>query len=536
MKKIVIVGGGTSGWLTAAYLSAKLDSQLNSELDITLIEASDIPTIGVGEATTPSLRSTLAELGVDEFKFMRACNATFKHGIVFDNWTKNPKDEPDDSYFHPFERPLRAGTEGLESYWLRGMDPYKRNFEDATGIQNALARSNLAPKSINDKPYSSPIPYAYHLDACLLAEALKQLSKDRGIHHTVDKVTEVNSSENGEISSLTMESGAIIEGDFFIDCSGFSALLIEKHFKEPLIDCSDVLFCDSAITYQIPNKAGQVVPPYTRSSAKENGWIWDIGLSNRRGTGYVYSSKYTTQEEAEKVLRDYLGTDADPETPMRKLEFPCGHRKNQWIKNCVSIGLSSGFIEPLESTGIHLVEQSVWALASLLPRFFSGSSPQKQYNGIMENHYDMAINFVKYHYILTQRTDSQFWIDNANPDTWTDWLREKVDMWKTSYPDVYDIEKLHTIFDHASYQYVFFGMAGRPELHSIRGQKDKFALKVFEQVNKGLKNARNALPTHNDLLNKIHNKNTEKVKMEEVENFSTINDNLVNIPNNYSVR
>lgn len=535
MHSIVIVGGGTSGWLTAAYLSSKLDSQLRSDLEFTLIEASDIPTIGVGEATTPSLRSTLADIGIDEFKFMRACNATFKHGIVFDNWTKSPEEDPNDVYFHPFERPLRAGSEGLESYWLRGLDPHKRRFDDAVSIQYALARLNLAPKGSKDKPYSSPIPYAYHLDAGLLADALKQLSKDRGIKHVVDKVVGVNTNDKGDISGLNLASGKLVEGDLFIDCSGFAGLLIGKHYEQAFTDYSDILFCDSAVTCQIPHKPNQTIQSFTRSSARENGWIWDIGLSNRKGIGYVYSSKYSSDDEAERVLGDYVGSAIKSQT-IRKLKFPVGYRKQQWVNNCVAVGLSSGFIEPLESTGIHLVEQSAWALASMLPRFFSGSSPQAQYNGIMNSHYEMTINFVKYHYILSQRTDSQFWIDNVDPASWTDWLKEKVNVWKTSFPDTYDLDKLHTIFDHASYQYVYFGMNGRPELNSVRGKKDKFAHRVFEQIHAGLDNASNILPSHNDLLRFIHREDGELLRAEDVENFSVVNASLLNIPNNYSAR
>lgn len=532
MNRIVIVGGGTSGWLTAAYLAAKLGDTSGQKLHISLIESSDIPTIGVGEATTPSIRATLADIGFDENEFMRACNATFKHGILFRNWTHAPNEDPDDEYFHPFERPLRAGTDGLESYWLRGLDPLKRKFEDSVSIQHQLARLNLAPKSAKDRSYDSPIPYAYHLDAGLLAEALKKLAKSRGVIHIVDKVLNVSCDDKDDICALQLESGKNVEGNFFIDCSGFASLLIEKHFKQDFKDCSDVLFCDSAVTMQITNKPEQNIPPYTHSTATPNGWIWDIALSNRRGTGYVYSSKYTSKSEAEAELSGYIGAEAVTQ-PMRHLSFKVGYRPTQWYKNCVAVGLSGGFIEPLESTGIHLVEQAIWSLASMLPRYLNGLSVQTQFNKIMSNHYEMAINFVKYHYILSQRKDSKFWLDNVNPSSWTPWLRERVEVWQGSYPDIYDLEYLHSIFDHASYQYVYFGMHGRPKIHSVGGRRDTFATKIFERVSNGLLNAKSRLPDHTACLADIHRLDNGSLTAKSAESLATVNASIRNLPNNY---
>ena len=533
MKRIVVVGGGPAGWLTAAYLAAKLGENSDQKLKITLIESSDIPTISVGEATTPSLRATLADIGLDENEFMRACNATFKHGILFSNWTHAPNVDPDDEYFHPFERPLRAGTDGLEGYWLRGLDPQNRKFEDAVSIQHQLAKSNLAPKSVNDRPYDSPIPYAYHLDAGLLADVLKKSGKTHGVEHVVDTVLSVESASNGDISDIKLASGKIISGDFFIDCSGFSSILIGKHYKQTFKDCSRVLFCDSAVTMQIPNSPNQTIPPYTRSTACANGWIWDIGLKNRRGVGYVYSSTYIDKNEAEKELKKYLG-DNMSEIPVRHINFRVGYRETQWHKNCVAVGLSSGFIEPLESTGIHLVEQAVWSLVSMLPRYFNGINPQSQFNKIIANHYEMAINFVKYHYLLSKREDSQFWLDNVDEKSWTPWLRERVETWQGSYPDIYDLEYLHSIFDHASYQFVYFGMEGRPKINSLGGRRDKFATKIFDRVSKGVVNAKSRLPNHNEYLNQIHKGSNDSVRVRDVETMATVNASIRTLPNNYT--
>jgi len=534
MKNIIIVGGGTSGWLTAAYLAAKIGHTTTNQVKFTLIESSDVPTIGVGEATTPSIRATLADIGFNEFDFMKMSDATFKHGILFKNWTHSPQQNKDDEYFHPFERPLRAGTDGMESYWLRGIDPLNRPFQDAISIQHQVARAGLAPKTSEDLPYDAPLPYAYHLDAGKLATALKQAAKTRGVEHIVDTITEVTLANSGNIQALTLASGQVVNGDLFIDCSGFARLLINKFDQDDFQDLSPVLFCNSAVTMQVPYKAGEQIKPYTTATAVKNGWIWDIGLTNRRGVGYVYSNDYCSTADAEVELKEYLSLD-EYETPPRHLTFKVGYKKQQWIKNCIAVGLSSGFIEPLESTGIHLVEQSVWALASLIPRYFNQSPSQETYNTMMTEHYQHAANFVKYHYLLTKRTDSEFWRNNADPKSWTPWLQEKVAIWQNSFPDIYDLQNLHTIFDHASYQYVYFGMEGKPALGDIGGRREAFAERIFKRVEDGINNAKQRLPSHNSLLKQIHQtepKSQHNYSYNTAMN-SKINTSIRNIPSNF---
>jgi len=533
MKNIVIVGGGTSGWLSAAYLVSKLGHEEKDGLRFTLIESSDIPTIGVGEATTPSIRSTLADIGFDEFDFMRMSDATFKHGILFRNWTHTPEDNKKDEYFHPFERPLRAGTDGMENYWLKGLDLHKRPFHDAISIQHQVARAGLSPKTAQDQPYDAPLPYAYHLDAGKLAEALKKAAKTRGVKHIVDTITEIKLEKNGNIGALQLKSGQVVTGDLFIDCSGFSSMLINK-LDDSFEDLSKVLFCNAAVTLQVPLKVGEKIKPYTTSTAVENGWIWDIGLNNRRGVGYVYSANHCSQAEAEAELRHYLGLSDDEGIP-RLLKFKVGYKKNQWKNNCIAVGLSSGFIEPLESTGIHLVEQAVWALSTLIPRYFNQCPCQDTYNSLMGEHYQHAANFVKYHYLLTKRTDSKFWIENTNSASWTPWLREKISIWENSYPDIYDLQNLHTIFDHASYQYVYFGMEGRPKLGPIGGRRQAFATRIFSRVEDGVNNAICRLPPHDDLLHQINHgpKDNGLDFTINTEKNSKINTSIRNIPSNY---
>ena len=608
MQHIVIVGGGTSGWLTAAYLASKLGSYSNTPLQFTLIESSDIPIIGVGEATTPSIRATLADIGFDEFDFMQLCDATFKHGILFRGWNSPELDnsperenspeldnspelgnsperlnakvndlEQANSYFHPFERPLRAGTDGLENYWLRQLDPLNRPFHDAVSIQHQVAMAGLAPKTQNDKPYDAPLPYAYHLDAGKLASALKQAAKQRGVQHKIATIADIT-LKHQQIDSLTTTTGEKITADLFIDCTGFSGKLISQLPKQQFKDYNHILFCNAAVTVQLPYTSStntaqqQTIQPYTSATAEKNGWTWDIALTTRRGIGHVYSRHHQSPEQAEQVLQDYLAREYPAaleqhgkQLNTRHLNFNVGYRPKQWQGNCVSVGLSAGFLEPLESTGIHLVEQAIWALSSLIPRYLAQQSGannpssssaetnsiqknatriQASFNQLMNDHYEHAIHFVKYHYILSQRKDSQFWLDNVNEASWTPWLKEQVANWQFGYPDIYDMRNLHTIFDHGSYQYVFFGMNGKPNLGDIGGKRQQFAQRIFHRVEQGVSNAKQRLPSHLSLLHHIHkrvntsningshsseNTNLEKNAMQNAQ----VNSSIRGVPNNY---
>ncbi|MCG8442154.1 MAG: tryptophan 7-halogenase [Caulobacterales bacterium] len=504
MTRIVIVGGGTAGWLTAAYLTAQLQHPGADEPRFTLIESSDIPTIGVGEATTPSIRDTLAGSGVDEARFLRACDATFKHGIRFVNWTHAPQDDPSDHYFHPFERPLRVGLDHIAGYWLAGLDPYRRPFADAVSIQQELSIRNLAPKRAGDPSYAGPVPYAYHLDAGKLAELLKTVSRERGVAHMVGTVQSVETDPAGDIAALALSDGRRVEGDLFIDCTGFAALLIEKHYGAPFNDLTGVLFCDRAVTCRVPYEEGDaVIRPYTTATAQSAGWIWDIGLAARRGVGHVYSSRHIGDEAAVEALKAYVGPQAD-EAAIRSLRMRVGYRDRQWVKNCIAIGLSGGFVEPLESTGIHLVEVALAMLVQMIPRYVRGGSPQERFCEVMKNQYDVVVDFVKLHYFLSRRSDSAFWIENVAEASATEELAEKVKAWESGYPSVYDLRFIHSIFDHLSYQYVYFGMDRRPaEGVRVGDTSPSQAVRVFENVRTALTKAVSVLPDHRQCVEQI---------------------------------
>lgn len=510
MTKIVIVGGGTAGWMTACYLSSRLKSALGDEgLHITLVESSDILPIGVGEATTPTIRGTLAAMGISEKRFLKECDATFKHGIKFVQWDKTPDELAGDYYFHPFERPLTAAGDNIAGHWLSKADPYKRCFADAVSIQNKVAAKNLAPKTLKDPGYAGPMPYAYHLDAGKLACLLKDVALERGVSHKIGHVSEIFNDKDGGIERLVLEDGSELQGDLFVDCSGFSALLIEKHFGEQFHDITDILFCDKAVTCQVPHQTeNEDIRPYTTSTAQTAGWIWDIGLMSRRGTGHVYSSRHQSSDEAEAILRTYLGP-AAKNLPIRHLNMRVGYRHRQWLKNCISIGLSGGFVEPLESTGIHLVEESLAILLEMIPRYLRSAQGQKclprdLFNTHMKNHYELIIDFIKFHYYLSHRRDTDFWRDNTDANSAPREMLDRVNAWKSGYPNAFDFKLLHSTFDHSSYQYVMFGLRHGPqEGFNYAGPHINHAVKVFENVNAALPRALNVLPNHRRLLDQI---------------------------------
>ena len=454
--EIVIVGGGTAGWLTAAFLYSQLPQKLNRAVNITLVEASDIPTVGVGEATIPSLRTSLAACGIEEHVFMKQCDATFKHGIEFINWRQSPATSPDESYFHPFGEPIQVSGHNPAWQWIQLPRESRGAFADLFSVQPEIARAGHAPKHLKDKPYDGALSYAYHLDAGKLAQFLKERFRVRGVRHIIDKVEQVECDKD-QISSLHLASGQTLSADLYIDCTGFSARLINHDKSNHFANKNDVLFVDRAVTTRIGHSGIPDINGYTKCTAQSSGWIWDIALQERRGVGHVYSSKYISDEDAKAELASYVGSDPS-ELECRKLQMRIGYHEQQWRGNCIAIGLSSGFLEPLESTGIYLIEMANWAIIEFLPRFFSGVNVQGQYNDVMAHHYENIVDFLKMHYCLTERRDSIFWIDNCDPKTIPVSLQTYLENWKSAVPGPYDFDRSIQCFSANNYQFVLYGM------------------------------------------------------------------------------
>lgn len=457
---IAIVGGGTAGWLTANFLARQLPLSAGLSVEITLIEASDIPTVGVGEATIPSLRETLAACGIDEFEFLRSCDATFKHGIEFIQWREDPTKAKGESYFHPFGAPLKVGPLNPVRQWS-SMQPKSRGaFADVFSVQPEMAHIGQAPKHTKDALYDGALAYAYHLDAGKLAEMLKQRSRGKTVRQIIAKVERVETSLNDKIERLHLDNGAEIAADLFIDCTGFAARLINFNKTNLFKSKSSELFVDRAVTTRIAHNGISDINGYTRCTAQTSGWIWDIALRERRGIGHVYSSRHMDDDDARQTLADYVGISAS-EIETRKLDMRIGYHAQQWRGNCVAIGLSSGFLEPLESTGIYLIEMANWALIELLPRYLSGANPQSHYDRVMKNHYENIADFLKLHYCISSRRDSPFWVDNSNPETISKTLQANLENWQESPPSIYDFNRTTQCFSATNYQFVLYGMGWR---------------------------------------------------------------------------
>ena len=464
--EIVIVGGGTAGWLTAAFLQNQLPHTLNRQVHITVIEAEDIPTVGVGEATIPSIRQTLAACGVEEHIFLKACGATFKQGIEFINWRDDPKLSGHNSYFHPFGEQIMVAGKDATWQWLQLPVEQSAPYAEQFSVQSEIARAGQSPKSFNDKPYDGALAYAYHLDAGKLAQFLKDLSKARGVCHKVQKVVEIEHAGDN-IATLSLDNGERIEAELFVDCTGFAARLINSDKQNGFNSLSDTLFVDRAVVTRVENESLADVIGYTKSTAQSAGWIWDIALQDRRGVGHVYSSRYIDDDAAKAELADYLKQPVDA-MQTRKLDMRIGYHDQQWRGNCVAIGLSSGFLEPLESTGIYLIEMANWAMLEFVPRYLAGSRPQSSYNRILHNHYRNIADFLKMHYCLSNRRDTPFWRDNCDAATIPQSLQGNLAIWKSAVPSIYDFHSTTQCFSATNYKFVFYGMGGAAQSHAAR--------------------------------------------------------------------
>ncbi len=505
INDILIVGGGTAGWLAAAYLAKQLGTSRPDGVKITLIESSTIPTVGVGEGTFPTMRLTLAALGIEEAEFMRESAATFKQGFKFVDWVDAPVGDEHRYYYHPFDVPHTMERGGdLTPYWLLGVGgdtPYG----DAVTLQNSVCKADRAPKRLDDAQYRGPINYAYHIDAGKFAVFLKRIATGFGVKHLVGTIDKVNLDETGAIESLVAPEHGTLKAGLYIDCTGFAGLLIGKALQEPMKDISRFLFADHALAINVPYAAPDTpIASATLATAHEAGWTWDIGLGTRRGVGYSYSSHHTTHERAEEILRAYVGPQAKGLDTLR-IRMRVGYRKEQWKKNCVAIGLSGGFLEPLESTGIILIENAIRLVADYFPRSGDLDAVAKVFNHTMTTRYDRCIDFVKMHFSLTRRTDNDFWRDNANPASLPDSLRAMLEVWKYRSPSHVDMGTVYDTFGVPSYKFVLYGMGFVSDLSANKSAYPHVdeARKEFSRVKAAERQAIAALPDHRAAIEHI---------------------------------
>lgn len=497
--RIVILGGGTAGWLAAAYLARTLGMR-----DVVLVESSRIGIIGVGEGTFPTIRTTLAGLGIGEAEFLTRADATFKQGVLFEGWATGA-----DSYFHPFNMPVGGEDEALLPHWIAAAeDPARPSWADAVTVQERLIRAGRAPKRPGDPDFSGPMNYAYHFDAARFADYLRDISIAAGVTRIEGTVASAERAPDGDIAALMLTDGRRVAGGFFLDCSGFSALLIGRTLGAGFTSCADHLFNDRALALQLPYDCPDApVRPYTLATAHDAGWTWDIGLSERRGIGYVYSSRHCSDEDAEATLRRYLGPQGAALAP-RPLRFETGYRETQWIGNCVALGLSAGFFEPLESTGIMLIEAALKMIGDfLVPADQTArKAAARSFNRLMAARFEHIVTFLKLHYCITRRTDTAYWRDNADPASIPESLQDMLLQWRRRPPSRFDFVVDLETFLPPSYHYILYGMGFETRLAA--GERHypgaSEAREAFARVRTAQSGALGALPDHRSLLNHYH--------------------------------
>lgn len=522
LKKVLIVGGGTAGWLAACYLAKAVNAVDPQSVQVHLVESPDIGLLGVGEATFPSIRGTLSAIGLDERRFLVGATATYKQGIHYRHWVRPPGTPGADHFFHPFNAPSqRPGGPELLPYWLLGAAPEGMPFADAVSMQSTLVDHARGPKRFGDPDYHGPMNHAFHFDAACFARVLAEHGQQAlGVKRHVATVERTELDEHGAIARVVTKEIGELTADLYVDCTGLRSLLIGNVMQSPFRSRADVLFANRAVAMQVPYGSDTApIPSYTISTAQEAGWIWDIGLQKRRGVGYVYSASHTTDERAEQVFRDYLGAAADGLKAMH-IKFETGYRPEHWRKNCVAVGLAGGFVEPLESTGIALIELATYLLTHLLP---SDTDTMEQaarhFNEMMVARYDRIIDFIKMHYCLSQRRDSLFWIDNAEPSSIPQTLQDKLAQWKHRPPHRLDFVSDLEMFLVSSWQYVLYGMEFNTDISAQRGTYTRMddAKQEFRNIQIAAAQALRDLPDHRALVEQMCREYRERSGMEPAE-------------------
>ncbi|MDO7084481.1 tryptophan halogenase family protein [Pseudocolwellia sp. AS88] len=489
IRKIVIAGGGTAGWMSAAALASMLSPD---NVQIVLVESEEIGTVGVGEATIPDIISFNRMLGIDEAEFLKATNGTFKLGIEFSDWGKLG-----DKYFHPFGN-HGADMNGIDfhQYWLHTRQAGNSNSLEEYSMC-AVAAKNMKFALPNDNPRSllSQIGYAYHFDATAYALFLRDYAEKRGVIRIEGRIEQIVQDEKTEnISALVMQNNQRVEGDFFFDCTGFKAKLLGETLGVPFHDWSKWLPCNSAQAVA-SERRGELLP-YTKSMAKSAGWQWRIPTQHRTGNGHIYCADFMDDQQAIDVLMQ--GLDAPALSDPRTIRFTTGCRDKFWHKNCMAIGLSSGFLEPLESTSIFLIQQGISRFIALYPSLTPAAKVVEEYNRLMTREFNQVRDFIILHYKATQRTDSEFWRYCKNmsiPDS----LQHKMELFQCAGRVFRDD---HELFSTSSWVAVMTGQNIYPETPEpmLLGVPIQNIEQSLQSMQRAMQQTSIQMPTHAEFI------------------------------------
>ncbi|CCQ11935.1 tryptophan halogenase, putative [Pseudoalteromonas luteoviolacea B = ATCC 29581] len=501
IKHIVVVGGGTAGWLSASLLARELK---NNGVNITLIESENIATIGVGEGTWPSMRGTLQRIGFPETELFTHCNASFKQGSLFVNWQSEHQPQ---IYHHPFSAPWQKETIDSSVFWYA--QTKQQPFGHTVSGQPRLIEMGKAPKLISTPEYAAINNYGYHFDAAKFAERLTQFAvTSLGVNHLLGDVVDIKTHPNGDIAALVTDRGESLEGDLFLDCSGLTSLLIDKHYKIPFTSVKDELINDSALAVHVPYvNPGDNIESATIATAHPEGWTWEIGLQNRRGVGLVYSSKFCSQEVAHARLLSHVQslnpTIATIEPKL--ISFNPGYRDKFWHKNVIAIGMAAGFVEPLEASALVMVEQAIKFLADQFPNNRQELDYLSlRYNTLFKEKWRDIVDFLKLHYVLSKRGED-FWAFHRNEQTQSLRLKAWLTHWQRHFPSHYDFSTSEALFPPASFQYVLYGMNVNPEiqLNSTMKRLAKETHVHYAELVHATKRLHELLPNNRKLIEQI---------------------------------
>jgi tryptophan halogenase len=511
VRNVLVVGGGTAGWMTAAYLAKAFGPSVH----ITVLEAPAIPKIGVGEATVPNLQKVFFDfLGIPEEEWMREVNGSFKTAVKFIDWRKQ-NGSSSNHFYHPFGILPSVDGVPLPQYWFHLTQGKQAPVDYACFREPALMDAKRSPKHLDGR---RAVPHAWHFDAHLVADFLMRWSTARGVMHIRDEVQDA-AIEGERIKSVRTIQGRVIEADLFVDCTGFRGLLINKALGEPFIDMSDYLLCDSAVAAPVPNDDENLgIEPYTSAVAMSAGWTWKIPMLTRFGSGYVYSSKFATVDQAAREFCDLWGLDESRVT-LNKIRFRTGRNRRAWVGNCVSIGLSSCFLEPLESTGIYFITASIYQLAKHFPLRCCDQTLIDRFNREIEFMFDDCRDFVQAHYLTSSRDDTPFWLANKHDLKLSDNILEKISLYRSGLPvnpplhseaDYYGSfdNEFHNFWTNGSYYCIFSGMGFLPDRSlgriAYRPAAVEESQRILAQVRGQQQELVRTLPSTFQYLKKLH--------------------------------
>ncbi|GAB5458103.1 MAG: tryptophan 7-halogenase [Henriciella sp.] len=524
IQHVTIVGGGTSGWIAACFLAKRFQKLIKAgKFKVTLIESQKIGIVGVGESTARPMADLLRYIGINESEFIKRCDATFKLSGYFNHWDVNQKGDPV-SWVNPFF--TQSDIEGFNPGYLfsqfamhPGGGPINESYTEAMSVCPAIIRAHKGPRALNKSDYQYDVPYSYHMNAVELAKMLMEHGKTLGVEHIYDDVKDVNLDDRGFVRSLTLEERGEVPIEFVIDATGFASIIIGKAMGEPFENYDKYLLNDRAVVAQLPHADPTKIQPTSHATGMKAGWSFWVPLFNRAGSGYIYSSKFISDDDAIKEFKAHVGPAADDIDP-RVIRMRIGKTRRSLVKNCLALGLSSGFVEPLEATAIYSVQLGLMWLMKYLPESDFSEAVEKRYNSQIDTLYSEIVDFIVMMFYISNRDDSEFWRTVRHELEVPDSLQEKLDLWKHTMPDELDLQG-NTFFTTNSYLSALMGKQfykGRTYMQAS-GVPETLWQQYLSARNDRTKMFLNTLPDHYTLLRHIRGEGPSSAKPA---GFSTI--------------